>query len=471
MAKDFMPYDFLLHSDSARILYFDFAKGMPIYDYHCHLPVVEVEENKQYENLTQIWLYGDHYKWRVMRAHGVEERLITGDASDYEKFEAWAATVPYAVRNPLYHWTHMELRNPFGIETLLNPDTAQQIFDQTAELLQTDAFRARRIMEHFNVRVCCTTDDPVDSLAHHQAISDAPDFDILVLPTFRPDKAMAVECPEAFNAWVDRLEAASDVAVKGFKSFLTALRVRHDDFHEVGCRISDHGIEMPYAEDYKLKDIRKIFTKVRGGKALDEEEVRQFKSCMLVEFALMDHEKDWAQQFHLAALRNNNTRLAQVLGPDTGFDSIADPAIARGLAKFLDTLDVQGRLAKTILYSLNPTHNEILATMIGNFQDGSMPGKMQFGSAWWFNDQIDGMTRQMNALSNMGVFSRFIGMLTDSRSFLSYPRHDYFRRLVCNLIGEEVERGEIPSDMNLLGKIVQDICYNNAAAYFGIDVE
>jgi len=427
MAKPFLNDDFLLHSDSARILYFDYARHMPIFDYHCHLPIVEVAENKQYENLTQIWLYGDHYKWRAMRAQGVDERLVTGDASDWEKFEAWAATVPYTVRNPLYHWTHMELKNPFGIEMLLKPETAKEIFDRTAEMLQTDEFRARRIMERFNVKVSCTTDDPTDSLEYHQVINDDPDFHVKVLPTFRPDKAMAVEDPKAFNVWVDKLMAASDTNIKGYKSFLRALRKRHDAFHEVGCRVSDHGIEVPYAEDYTEKQIKAIFNKVRKGKKLNCCQIAKFKSAMLVEFALMDAEKGWVQQFHLAALRNNNSRLFKQLGPDTGFDSMGDFEIARGLSKFLDTLDAQGKLAKTILYSLNPTHNEILATMIGNFQDGSVPGKMQFGSAWWFNDTLDGMTKQMNVLSNMGLLSRFVGMLTDSRSFLSYPRHDYFR--------------------------------------------
>ncbi|MEW6357842.1 MAG: glucuronate isomerase [Planctomycetota bacterium] len=469
MAKPFLTDDFLLHSDSARILYFDYARHMPIFDYHCHLPVIEIDQNKRYDNLTQIWLYGDHYKWRAMRAQGVDERLITGDASDWEKFEAWAAVVPYTVRNPLYHWTHMELKNPFGIEMLLKPETAREIFDRAAAMLQTDDFRARRLMERFNVKVVCTTDDPTDGLDHHQAINNDPNFHIKVLPAFRPDKAMAVENPKTFNAWVDKLAAAADTDVKGFTSFLKALRRRHEVFHEVGCRVSDHGLDMPYAEDYTAKEIKAIFDKVRKGKRLSPAEIAKFKSAMLVEFAVMDAEKGWVQQFHLAALRNNNSRMFKALGPDTGFDSIGDFQIACGLSRFLDALDAQGKLAKTILYSLNPTHNEILAAMVGNFQDGSAPGKMQFGSAWWFNDTLDGMTKQMNALSNMGLLSRFVGMLTDSRSFLSYPRHDYFRRLLCNLIGDDVERGELPADMPHLGKVVQDICFNNAALYFGIE--
>jgi glucuronate isomerase len=470
MAIGFMSEDFLLDTPTARALYHEHAQTMPIYDYHCHLPPIEIAQDKQWDNLTQIWLYGDHYKWRAMRTNGVPERYCTGEASDYEKFEAWARTVPQTLRNPLYVWTHLELKRYFGINgKLLGPDTAKQIFDHCTRMLRTKDFTARNIMRKMNVRVVCTTDDPIDSLEHHKKLK-ADGFEIKVCPTWRPDKGMAVENVKTLNQWIDALQQAADVEIVDFGSYLDALRKRHAYFHDVGCRVSDHGIETIYAEDYTEREIKTLFEKIRSGEDLDASERLKFKSAMLYEFGLMDHERGWVQQFHLGALRNNTTRMFKSLGPDTGFDSIGDFETAKPLARLLDRLDQKNRLTKTILYNLNPRDNELLATMIGNFQDGSVPGKLQYGSGWWFLDQRDGMERQMTALSNLGLLSRFVGMLTDSRSFLSYPRHEYFRRILCRLIGHDVELGEAPDDMNLLGQMVENICFNNARDYFGIDV-
>ncbi len=467
--KPFLSEDFLLHTETAKILYYDFARDMPIFDYHCHLPVSEIAENRNFDNLTQIWLRGDHYKWRAMRANGIAERFVTGDATDYEKFEAWAATVPKTLRNPLYHWTHLELKRYFGITgKLLNPKTAKEIYHTCSEMLQTEGFSTRGLLQSMNVKVVCTTDDPVDSLEHHLRIKEDPTFSVRILPAFRPDKAIGVDLLPAFNRWVNQLEAVANLHIGDYGSFLEAIRKRHDFFHQTGCRISDHGIEYPYSEDYAAKDIHRIFDKARQSQALQYHEVLQFKSAMMIELAEMDGEKGWAQQFHLGALRNTNTLAMQTLGPDTGYDSIGDFEMARALAKFLDTLDREDKLAKTIVYALNPRDNELIATMVGNFQDGSVPGKMQFGSAWWFNDQRHGIERQINALSNMGLLSQFVGMLTDSRSFLSYPRHEYFRRILCNMLGNDVEKGEMPNDIEMIGNMVKDICYRNAVNYFRI---
>ena len=466
----FLSKNFLLRRKTARILYHEYARKMPIFDYHCHLSPADIAQNTQFRNLTHIWLAGDHYKWRAMRACGVDERSITGDATDWEKFQAWAATVPSTIRNPLYHWTHLELKRPFGLkDVLLSPSTAQMIYEFCNELLAEEDFRARGIMKQMNVNVVCTTDDPADTLEYHQQIQQDKSFTIKVLPTFRPDAAMAVESPERFNAYLSKLEAAAGMEIATYSSLLEAMQKRHDFFHQMGCRLSDHGLETAYAEDYTEQALNKIFDKVRGGAALTPLEILKFKSAMMVEFGRMDHAKGWTQQLHLGALRNNNSRMFKRVGADAGFDSILDVEVARPLSKFLNRLDETEQLPKTILYNLNPAHNEVLATMLGNFQDGRTPGKMQFGAAWWFLDQKDGMETQMNALSNMGLLSQFVGMLTDSRSFLSYPRHEYFRRIVCNLIGEDVENGEIPDDIEHLGEMVQDICYNNAVKYFGID--
>lgn len=467
--KPFLSEDFLLQTESAKRLYHDYASSMPIFDYHCHLPVQEIGEDKNFENLTAIWLDGDHYKWRAMRANGIDEELITGSAPDADKFRAWAETVPKTLRNPLYHWTHMELRNPFGITSLLDPTSADEIYQRCTEMLQQPDFSTRGLLDRMNVRVVCTTDDPLDSLEVHQQLAADPSFDVKVLPAFRPDKGMAVETPAAFNDWVDRLGELVGSDITTYTDLIDGIGQRHEFFHQVGCRLSDHGIEEPYAEDYTLAEIDSIFAKARGGSDLNQHEIRKFKSAVLLDCAEMDHARGWTQQFHFGALRNVNSRAFERLGPDTGYDSIGDFNIARNLGRFLDRLESRDRLAKTILYNVNPNDNEVIATMIGNFQDGKIPGKMQFGSGWWYNDQKDGMEQQMNILSNMGMLSCFVGMLTDSRSFLSYPRHDYFRRVLCNLYGTDIENGELPADFELIGETIKDICYRNAVNYFGID--
>ncbi len=465
--KQFLDENFLLKNKTAERLYHEYAKNMPIIDYHCHLPQQQIAENKNFDNLTQVWLYGDHYKWRAMRTNGVEEKYCTGNASDYEKFQAWAKTVPYTLRNPLYHWTHLELQRYFDVHTILNESSAKKIYDDCSAKLKTPEFAVRNLLKKMNVAAVCTTDDPIDNLEYHLQLQKEG-FEIPILPAFRPDNAMNVSDPVIFNAYIKKLEAVSDIAISNFNNFLFALQSRHDFFASVGCKVSDHGLEEIFAEDFTGAEIETIFHKVRGGKMLDRVEQLKFKSAMLLHFAEWDWEKGWSQQFHLGALRNNNTRMTQTLGPDTGWDSIGDFALGRGIAKFLNKLDSQDKLAKTILYNLNPADNELMATMIGNFNDGSVAGKVQWGSSWWFLDQKDGMVKQMNALSNMGLLSKFVGMLTDSRSFLSYPRHEYFRRILCNLFGEEIENGEMPNDIKWTGKIIQDICYYNAKNYFNL---
>jgi len=461
-----MDEDFLLQTDTAKELYHNHAAKMPIFDYHCHIPPNEIADNRQFDNITQIWLYGDHYKWRAMRTNGVEERYCTGDASDREKFEKWAETVPHTLRNPLFHWTHLELKRFFGIEKLLSPSTSSEIWEECNSKLRSPEYSVRNIIKRANVHTICTTDDPADNLEHHRKIGKASDFDVAVYPAWRPDKAMAVENPVTYNEYIDRLAESADMEIDFFDSFMDALGMRHTFFHDNGCRLSDHGLETALAEYYTYSQIKSVFKKIRGGSQLSDEEIMKFKSCMLYEFGIMDHSRGWTQQYHLGALRNNSTRLYKQLGPDTGFDSIGDFEIAKPLSKLLDRLDMNNQLTKTILYNLNPRDNELIATMTGNFQDGSLPGKMQFGSAWWFLDQKDGMEKQINSLSNLGLLSRFVGMLTDSRSFLSYARHEYFRRTLCNLLGIDIENGEIPNDMNWLGQMVEDICFNNARNYF-----
>jgi glucuronate isomerase len=467
---EFITKDFLLQSNAAKNLYHEYAASMPIYDYHCHLPVEQIAEDICFENLTQAWLYGDHYKWRAMRCNGISENYCTGDASDYEKFEKWAQTVPCCLRNPLYHWTHLELSRIFGIsDRLLDSATAREIYEICGQKLQSPEFSTHNIMRKMNVKPVCTTDDPLDNLEYHKKIRE-DDFEIKVHPAWRPDKAMAIENTEALNKWIEKLAEISDTEINNFRSYLEAIKKRHDFFHENGCRLSDHGLEQPWAEDYTDSEIEAIFGKVRTGGNINGTEQAKFKSAMMVEFAVMDYEKSWVQQLHLGALRNTNTRMFKMLGPDTGFDSIDDLLMARPLAKFLNRLETAKKLPKTILYNLNPRDNEVLATMTGNFQDGSVPGKMQYGTGWWFLDQMDGMTKQINALSNMGLLSRFIGMTTDSRSFLSYPRHEYFRRTLCNILGEEMEKGLLPNDFKLVGGMVKDICFNNARNYFSMDL-
>lgn len=463
--EKFLGADFLLETETAKKLYHEHAAGMPIFDYHCHLLPQEIAEDKQYECLGEVWLSGDHYKWRAMRTNGVDEKYCAGNAPWSEKYKKWAETVPYTMRNPLYHWTHLELQRYFDIDTVLSPSTADEIYEACTAKLRTPEYSARNLMRRMNVKLVCTTDDPADSLEYHQQIAN-DGFEIKVLPTWRPDASMAVENAEEFNAYLEKLGAAANVNISNFNELIRALRSRHDFFHEMGCRLSDHGLDIFTFSETTESEIHHIFNRVREGQAVSPEDVCKFRSAMLLEFGRMDSEKGWTKQLHIGAMRFNATRMGSVLG----FDSINDQCFAGPLAQYLDVLDLEGKLPKTILYNLNPRDNEMLATMIGNFQDGSVAGKMQFGSGWWFLDQKDGMERQMNALSNLGLLSRFVGMLTDSRSFLSYPRHEYFRRILCNLIGNDVESGQLPPDMEWLGKMVEDISYNNAVDYFGIEL-
>lgn len=463
--KQFMDENFLLQTETAQKLYHQHAAKMPVLDYHCHINPKDIADDRQFKTITEIWLYGDHYKWRAMRTNGVDERFCTGDASDWEKFEKWAETVPQTLRNPLYHWTHLELSRFFGVEEVLSPKNARKIYDFCNEKLNTPAYSCRNIIRMAHVKTICTTDDPVDTLEYHQQIKE-DGFEVAVLPAWRPDKAMMVDDPAFFNHYMDKLGEAANEEIQSFEDLMDALDARHQYFHVNGCRLSDHGLDTAFAEDYTESEIKAIFKKIRGGDHLTETEILKFKSCMLYEFGIMDHARGWTQQFHIGAQRNNNTRFFKKLGPDTGFDSIGDKPVAGSLAHLLDRLDQENKLCKTILYNLNPRDNELYATMIGNFQDGSVPGKIQYGSGWWFLDQLDGMKKQINALSNLGLLSRFVGMLTDSRSFLSYTRHEYFRRTLCNLLGTDVENGEIPADMELLGSMVENICYNNAKNYF-----
>lgn len=463
--KTFLDDNFILQTETAEYLYHNHAAKMPIIDYHCHLISQQIAENTKFENIAQPWLYGDHYKWRAMRTNGINEKYCTGDASDWEKFEKWAETVPKTLRNPLYHWTHLELKGYFGIDELLSADTAKSIYDKTSLMLQKEEYRVHGLIKKMNVEIVCTTDDPIDSLEYHIKHAKSGNSPKM-LPTWRPDKAMAVEDTMEYNSYIDSLGKVSGIKINTLSNLLKALRLRHNFFAETGCKLSDHGLEEFYAADYSQQEVESIFMQVRKGESLNAQEVEKFKSAMLYELAILDHAKGWTQQFHIGALRNNNTRLFNQSGADIGFDSIGDRDVAQTMSKFLDRLDKTNQLAQTILYNLNPTDNEVMATMIGNFQDGSVAGKIQLGSGWWFLDQKDGMEKQMNTLSSLGLLSRFVGMLTDSRSFLSFPRHEYFRRILCNLLGNDVENGLIPNDRELLGKMVEDICYNNAKNYF-----
>jgi glucuronate isomerase len=463
--KKFLDENFLLTSDTAAQLFHEYAKDLPIIDYHNHLPPKTIAEDTRFENITRVWLNGDHYKWRAMRTNGVDESFITGNRSDWEKFRIWAETVPYTLRNPLYHWTHLELKRYFDISTVLNGATARDVYEESSSMLRSEGFSARGLLEKMNVKILCTTDDPVDDLAYHRQIRNEG-WSVKVFPAFRPDKAMNVDDVQSFNGYLQMLESASDVSISTYNDYLAALKNRHDFFAANECIVTDHGIEEIYAEDYTAREIASIFAKIRDGGALSCEENRKFKSAMLVKFAQWDHERGFIQQYHLGALRNNNSRMMKRLGPDTGWDSIGDFPQARALAKFLDRLDADDTLAKTVIYNLNPADNELFATMTGNFNDGSVAGKIQWGSSWWFLDQKDGIIDQLNALSNMGLLSRFIGMLTDSRSFLSFPRHEYFRRILCDLFGREIEAGEMPDDREWVGQVIRDICYNNALRYF-----
>lgn len=465
--KPFLGEDFLLQTDTAAELYHTHAAGLPVIDYHCHLNPQQIAENYQFANLSEIWLGGDHYKWRAMRANGVAEAYITGDKPPYEKFVRWAETMPHAMRNPLYHWTHLELSRIFGVDRALNPSSAREIYEDCTAKLQTPEFRARSIMQRMKVEVVCTTDDPADSLEHHLALREEG-FAVKVLPTWRPDKAMETEDPAAYNAYLERLEEASGIAIRTLDDLLDALRKRHDFFASAGCCLSDHGLETFHASPYTGAEVRAIFRKVRAGKKATPGETGKFRSAMLYEGAIMDARANWVQQFHIGAIRNNNTRMFKKLGPDTGFDAIHDHNFVAPMNRFLDRLDSEGLLARTILYNLNPRDNELLVANAYNFNDGRVAGKMQFGPAWWFLDQLKGMENQLNALSAGGLLSRFIGMLTDSRSFLSYPRHEYFRRILCNLLGKDVENGELPaSELPFIRRMVENISYYNAKNYFG----
>ncbi len=465
----FIHEDFLLTTPASRKLYHEYAADEPILDYHCHLSPADVAANRQFADLFEIWLEGDHYKWRAMRANGVDERFATGDATHYEKFLAWARTVPYTLRNPLYHWTHLELLRYFGIERLLDAQSAPAIWEQANSQLNSGGLNAQPILRKFNVKAVCTTDDPADPLAAHRTIADQG-FDTRVFPTFRPDKAMTVHLPEAFNGWVATLEAVSNREVKNFSGFVDALKSRHDYFHEMGGRLSDHGINTLFAEDCTEGEAKGIFDRARAGTAASPEEHARFASYLMIQFGHWDAERGWTKQLHIGARRNNNSRRFRELGPDTGFDSIGDWPQADALGRYLDRLDAENALPKTVIYNLNPADNYVIATMVGNFQDGSIAGKIQFGSGWWFLDQKEAMQWQMNALSNCGLISRFVGMLTDSRSFMSYPRHEYFRRVLCDLFGRDMESGEIPNDKDLVGPIVRDICFGNARRFLGLNV-
>ncbi|MHA1104182.1 MAG: glucuronate isomerase [Promethearchaeota archaeon] len=463
--KVFMDDNFLLHTKTAQSLYHEHAKKMPIYDFHGHLPVEDIANDINFDNLGQIWLAGDHYKWRLMRTNGISEHFCTGNATDFEKFQKWAETVPKTIRNPLYHWTHLELRRYFNIEDLLNPTTCKKIYDHCSKLLKTPEYSVKNLLVMMNVKLICTTNDPIDSLEFHKKIKN-DGYKVKILPTFRPDQAMNVEDSASFMNYIHQLGEMSEVTIKNFSSLIDAIEVRHKYFHDNGCRIADHGVKHLYATHYSDQDIEKIFHKLLSKNELSTIEISKFKSAFLHEVGRLNHKRGWVQQFHIGALRNVNTRLFNKLGRDIGCDTIGDYNIGKEMAKFLDHLDHSDELAKTILYNLNPSDNELFASMIGNFQDGTYPGKIQFGPSWWYLDQIEGITNQINSLSNLGLLYHFVGMTTDSRSFLSFPRHDYFRRILCNIIGNDVEKGLIPADMNLLGEMIENICYNNATNYF-----
>jgi glucuronate isomerase len=465
----FIHDDFMLPNAQAVRLYHEYAAAMPIIDYHCHLSPQEVAEDRRWTNLSQVWLAGDHYKWRAMRTNGIDERLCTGDASDREKFDAFAKTMPYLLRNPMYHWSHLELKRYFGFDGLLGPDTADEVWALGEQALGQATMSARGLMQQSNVKVVCTTDDPTDDLSHHKAVGADSTFDVQMLPTWRPDKCMKIDEPALFSAWMERLAVAADMDITTFDSLLAALQKRHDYFHAVGCRLSDYGIDTVYADAYTDAEVSEIFAAAMDNTPVSEADARKFKSAMMVHCGRMDAASDWTWQIHYNAMRNNNSRMFDALGPDTGFDSIGDWPIASALSKLLDSLDRDDQLPRTILYTLNPRDNEVLGTMLGNFQR-DCPGKIQFGSGWWFNDQKDGMERHLETVSQLSLLSRFVGMLTDSRSFLSYTRHEYFRRILCGMLGRDMAAGLIPSDFELVGRMVGDVSYRNAAGYFGFDL-
>ncbi len=464
----FIKDDFALETEAAKKLYHGYAEDMPIIDYHCHLNPREIAEDKKWDNITQVWLGGDHYKWRAMRSNGVDERFCTGDAPDREKFQKFAETMPYLLRNPMFHWCHLELARYFGIDdVILNGDTAQEVWDRANAKLKS--MSARQLMIDSKVKLVCTTDDPVDTLEYHKSLA-AEGFEVKVLPTWRPDKAMAID-KDFFLDYLKSLGKAAGVEITDYASLVRAIEIRHQYFHDAGCRLSDHGLDTFYASEHTREEVAAILAGALKGKKVTGEEADKFKTSMMILFGRLDADKNWTKQLHVGALRNNNSRLFGKLGPDTGFDSIDDQNIARPLSAYLNLLDREAKLPKTIIYNLNPRDNEVIATMLGNFQDGTVAGKIQMGSGWWFLDQMDGMERQMEALSQLGLLRRFVGMLTDSRSFLSYTRHEYFRRILCNILGKDMERGLIPEDYELVGAMVREISYLNGKEYFGFDLD
>jgi glucuronate isomerase len=467
--KSFMDENFLLKNETAVKLYHEYAKAMPIFDYHCHLSPKEIAQDKKYKNITELWLGGDHYKWRAMRSNGVDERYITGDADDKEKFLKWAETMKYCLGNPLYHWAHLELKAYFGIDQILSSETAEGIWEKCNKMLQANDFSAKNLIKKSNVKVICTTDDPTDSLEYHMEILKDKAFEVKVLPTFRPDKGINID-KDTFLPWLKALSKVCGFEIKSFEDLKIAISKRIEFFHNAGCRLSDHGLEMVYYENSSEQEADLILGKAFVLQEISEKEARIFKTQVLLYLGKQYAKYGWTMQIHLGVNRNNNSRMMKLVGPDTGFDSIGDFNLSKMLVNFMDKLDATNELPKTILYSINPKDNEVLGTIIGSFQGGNIPGKIQFGSGWWFNDQKDGMLRQMLALANLGLLGRFVGMLTDSRSFISYTRHEYFRRILCNLLGEWAEDGEVPRDMNLLGGMVKDICFNNAKGYFGIEL-
>ena len=463
----FISDTFLLNNPKAILLYNTYAKAQPIFDYHNHLSPKDIAEDRQFETITQIWIAGDHYKWRAMRANGIDEKYITGDASDFEKFQKWAETVPYTLRNPLYHWTHMELKMYFGIETPLNGDTAASIYKECNALLKLPAYSVKNLLRKMNVKMVGTTDDPTDDLQYHKQLQDQQ-FEITVAPTFRPDKGVNIEFGTEFNDWVSKLEKCVNTTITDYQSLVQAIKLRHDYFHEVGCRVSDHGLVTYHAAEFTTEEVAIIFEKARNGKALSPEEIDKYKSAMLIELALMNHEKSWTQQFHVGAIRNNNSRMKQQLGPDMGYDSVGSPNNAENMSRFFDTLNSLNGLTKTIVYNLNPSECEMVASMVANFNEGPQPGKMQYGAGWWFLDQKQGMENQLDVVSNFGLLSRFVGMVTDSRSFISFSRHDYFRRILCQVFGQEMENGQLPDDTKMIGTLIENICYSNSFNYINL---
>lgn len=464
MSTKFINDNFLLENKYAEELYHNYSKNLPIIDYHNHLPPQQIAADKTFENITNVWINGDHYKWRAMRTLGIDEKFVTGNGSDKDKFLNWAKTVPYTMRNPLYHWTHLELARYFDINELLNEKSAEKIWEQTQEKLTSGNYSCRQLLQKANAELVCTTEDPIDNLQYHQQLAKS-DFNVKVSTAFRPDKAVLINV-DGYNSYLDSLANAAGVSINSYGDLLSALRKRIEFFNANGCKLCDHGLDQIYFENYTESEVKSIFAKKREGKAISNDDALKFQSAILVFLCETYHEFGWVQQFHLGALRNNNARMHRILGPDTGWDSIGDYPQAQKLSAFLNALDSKDKLTKTIIYNLNPADNEVMATMIGNFNDGSVKGKVQFGSGWWFLDQKDGMIKQLNALSNMGLISCFVGMLTDSRSFLSFPRHEYFRRVLCNLLGDEIKRGELPNDMEWIGKMVSDISYFNAKEYF-----